>query len=101
MLTAETSPIIIGLALIGLAVGARRIRAIRATWRDSSRPARRLRIRYAVLGLSVVGMVLVTLTQLGAPFWVAKAGFVLIFGGWGAFLLLSIVFGFLEGFRGE
>ncbi len=101
MLSSWPSPIIVGLSLIGLAVGVGRIREIRARWRDSSRPARHLRIRYAVLALSLVGLVMVTFTQLGAPVWFVDAGVVVIFGSWGTFLLLSIVFGFLEGFRGE
>jgi len=101
MLTPQPSPFIIGLALVGLLVVVRRIHEIRNTWRDTSRAARQLRIRYGVFGLSFVGLVLVTLTQLFAPLWVAEIGFVLIFGGWSAFLVLSIVFAFREGFRGE
>jgi hypothetical protein len=96
------SPLVIALAIIGLPIGISRIREIWRQRGDVSRPARYLRIRYAVLALSLVGLSLLLIVQLSrAPLWVVDLGVALIFGSWGGFLILSIVFGFLEGFRGE
>jgi hypothetical protein len=101
MVDSRTSPFILALALIGLPIGIARIREIWKQRHDSSRPARHLRIRYAVLGLSIAGLFLILLTQLSAPLWVADAGFLLVAVSWGGFLILSIAFGFMEGFRGD
>jgi len=99
--TADFRPttVVIALAIIGFSLGILRLREIWNKRLDTSRHARYLRIRYGVLALSPLGLLFLFFTQLlGLPIAVADAGAGLIFLSWGGFLILSIVFGFLEGF---
>ena len=99
---APWSPVLIALAVLGLAIGISRIREIWRNRGDTSRHARYLRVRYAVFSVSLVGFVLISLVQLfSVPLWVADVGMGVIFASWGGFVILSIVLGFVEGFRAE
>ena len=92
------SPVVLVLALVGLGVLVKRIQELWKTRGESSKQVRRQRIRFGVLSLSLLGLVAVFGVQaLHLPVWFVDVGMVLIFGSWGAYIVLSIVFGFLEG----
>lgn len=94
------SPVVILLAVIGLSVLIARSRTLWATRSESSRSAKRQRVRFAVLGISILGLLLLFIVQLAQlPVWLAEVGIILLFASWGGYLLLSMIFGFKEGYE--
>ena len=89
------------LAISGLGVMISKVREIRRDWRNSSRPARHLRIRYTVLASSLLCVPIVALALFGAPAWFVYVGLAMFFIGCGGYVALSLIFGFIEGFRGD
>jgi hypothetical protein len=93
------SPIVLVLAVIGLGVLIARAGELWKTRTDSSKHARRQRIRFGTLSLSLIGLMAIFAAQVGnLPLWIDDVGIVMIFGSWAAYIVLSMIFGFREGF---
>jgi len=93
---------ILPLAIIGLVVFLTKGREIWTHRGDRSAHWKRERIRFSVLMLSFAGLALVFLAQLlHGVLWIGELGIGIVFLSWGGYLVLSIAFGFYEGFRGE
>ncbi len=86
------------LALLGLGILGARLRQVWKARSDSSKSARRQRIRFGALLFSVAGIALVMAVQAARlPLWLGAVGIALVFASWAASLILSLVFGFREG----
>ncbi|SRR6266568_1213102 len=93
------SPIVLVLAVIGLGVLFVRVRELWRRRTESSKHARRQRIRFGVLSLSLIGLGTMFAAQVTSiPPWVVDVGIVMIFGSWAAYIVLSMILGFREGF---
>jgi len=95
MVESRVSLPLLPIAAIGLWV---LIVKVRAAWRDrhdNLQASRRERLRIGVFLFSFVGFVPILAAQLpGAPSWLATVGVFLMFGSWGTYAILSIVFAF-------
>jgi len=93
------SPIVLALAVIGFGVLIARMREMWRTRRELSKKVHRQRIRFGVLSLSLVGLGAIFVVQVAhLPLWMVDVGGGLIFASWAGYIILSVVFGFLEGF---
>ena len=97
------SPVILVLAAAGLWILLTRGREAWDRRHDSAPRWRRQRIRFLVLVFgSTLGLTLVFVAQaLHGVLWLGGLGMAFIGFSWLTYLVLSLVYGFMEGFRGE